>query len=57
MKVTRVGLDIAKQVFRVHGVDARGVQSVRRQLARAKVLEFLASHPFARDAIPDSCDN
>ena len=45
MKVTRVGLDIAKQVFQAHGVDARSVPSVRRQLARAKVLEFFATLP------------
>jgi hypothetical protein len=45
MKVTRVGLDIAKQVFRVHRVDARSVPSVRRQLSRAKVLEFFMQLP------------
>lgn len=42
MKITRVGLDIAKQVFQVHGVAERGQAVVRRQLARAKVLEFFA---------------
>jgi hypothetical protein len=45
MKVTRVGLDIAKQVFQAHGVDARGVPSVRKRLARAKVLEFFVTLP------------
>ena len=45
MKVTRVGLDIAKQVFQAHGLDARGVTSVRKRLARAKVLEFFAQLP------------
>ena len=45
MKVTRVGLDIAKQVFQVHGVDERGVTSMRRQLSRAKVLEFFVQRP------------
>lgn len=45
MKVTRVGLDIAKQVFQVHGVDSRGVATVRKQLARARVLEFFAQLP------------
>lgn len=40
MKITRVGLDIAKQVFQVHGVDEQGKVRVNRQLARAKVLEF-----------------
>src|ERR1700730_11216523 len=45
MKITRVGLDIAKQVFQVHGVDERGKARVCRQLARAKVLEFFAQLP------------
>lgn len=45
MKITRVGLDIAKQVFQVHGVDERGKAQVRKQLARAKVLEFFAQLP------------
>jgi transposase len=45
MKITRVGLDIAKQVFQVHGVDEHGKARVRKQLARAKVLEFFAQLP------------
>jgi transposase len=45
MKITRVGLDIAKQVFQVHGVDERGKVGVRKQLARAKVLQFFAQLP------------
>ena len=45
MKITRVGLDIAKQVFQVHGVDEHGKVRVRKQLARAKVLEFFAQLP------------
>jgi transposase len=45
MKVTRIGLDIAKQVFQVHGVDERGNTRVRKQLPRAKVLEFFAQLP------------
>jgi transposase len=45
MKITRVGLDIAKQVFQVHGVDEHGKPRVRKQLRRAKVLEFFAQLP------------
>lgn len=45
MKITRVGLDIAKQVFQVHGVDEHGKAKARRQLPRAKVLEFFAQLP------------
>jgi transposase len=43
MKVTRVGLDIAKDVFEVHGVNEQGKVIVRRQLRRARVLEFFAN--------------
>jgi transposase len=32
--VTTIGLDIAKSVFQVHGVDAQGMVVVRRQLRR-----------------------
>jgi transposase len=45
MKITRVGLDIAKQVFQVHGVDEHSKVTVRKQLARAKVREFFAQMP------------
>jgi transposase len=45
MMITRVGLDIAKQVFQVHGVDERGRARLRKQLARAKVLEFFVQIP------------
>ena len=45
MKITRVGLDIAKQVFQVHGIDEHGKARVGKQLARAKVLEFFAQLP------------
>jgi transposase len=45
MKTTRVGLDIAKEVFQIHGVDENGKSRLRKQLARAKVLEFFAQLP------------
>jgi transposase len=38
--VTTIGLDIAKSVFQVHGVDAAGQVVVRRQLKRRAVLAF-----------------
>lgn len=42
---TRCGVDIAKQVFQVHGVDERGVVQVRKSLPRGRVLEFFAQVP------------
>ena len=39
-RVTTIGLDIAKSVFQVHGVDAIGNVVIRRQLKRRYVLAF-----------------
>ena len=44
-RVTTVGLDIAKSVFQVHGVDAAGNVIVRRQLKRRHVLTFFQKLP------------
>src|SRR3984957_8586975 len=38
--ITTIGLDIAKSVFQVHGVDANGQVVIRRQLKRRYVLAF-----------------
>jgi transposase len=48
MEVTRIGLDIAKNVFQVHGVDAHDKVVVRKQLSRSKVLPFFAQLPACR---------
>jgi transposase len=42
MKVTTLGIDLAKSIFRLHGVDAHGVAVLRRQLTRKQLLPFLA---------------
>jgi hypothetical protein len=43
--ITTIGLDIAKSVFQVHGVDAEGNVVVRRQLKRRYVLTFFQRLP------------
>ena len=43
--VTTIGLDIAKSVFQVHGVDAAGQVVIRRQLKRRVVLAFFQKLP------------
>jgi transposase len=43
--IATIGLDIAKSVFQVHGVDAAGQVVVRRQLKRRQVLAFFAKLP------------
>ena len=45
MEVITIGLDLAKNVFQVHGADAAGAVVFRRQLRRGKVLEFFAKQP------------
>ena len=40
MQITTIGLDIAKNVFQVHGIDAAEKVVVRKQLRRRQVLEF-----------------
>src|SRR6516225_3424144 len=44
-EVSTVGLDIAKSVFQVHGVDADGAVVMRKRIGRAKLLEFFAALP------------
>jgi len=44
-EVTTIGLDLAKQVFQVHGVDAKGATVLRKQLRRAQVLGFFSRLP------------
>ena len=43
--ITTIGLDIAKSVFQVHGVDATGQEVIRRQLKRRSVLTFFQKLP------------
>jgi transposase len=48
-EVSTIGLDIAKSVFQIHGVDRNGEVAIRKRVSRAKLLEF-----FRRSAIvPD----
>ena len=44
-RVTTIGLDIAKSVFQLHGVDAAGTVVIRRQLKRRYVLAFFEKLP------------
>lgn len=44
-EIAVVGLDLAKNVFQVHGVASDGAVLVRRQLRRAQVLDFFRALP------------
>ena len=43
MKITTIGIDLAKTVFQVHGVDEHGKAGLRKQLKRKDVLSFFAN--------------
>jgi transposase len=45
MEVTTVGLDLAKHVFQVHGVNAEGAIVLRKALRRGQMLPFFAKLP------------
>jgi len=44
-EVITIGLDIAKAVFQVHGIDGVGAVVIRKRVSRAKMLEFFADLP------------
>src|SRR3954453_5266909 len=50
-QVSTVGLDLAKNVFPVHGASATGAVVFRRKLRREQVLAFFASQPPCRVAL------
>jgi transposase len=44
-EVSTIGLDIAKSVFQVHGIDGLGAVVIRKRISRAKMLEYFADLP------------
>lgn len=45
MKVTTAGIDLAKNVFQVHGVDEHGKTVIRKQLKREQMAQFFGNLP------------
>jgi len=43
MKITTIGVDLAKEVFQIHGVNAHGKTMLRKQLRRNKMTKFFAN--------------
>jgi transposase len=43
MKITTIGVDLAKAVFQIHGVDERGKVAARKQLKRAEMSKYFAN--------------
>jgi transposase len=44
-EVSAIGLDLAKNVFQVHGADVSGAVVFRTKLRRGRLLEFFAGQP------------
>ena len=44
-EISTIGIDLAKSVFQLHGVDAAGRAVLRRQLRRSQMLEFFQRLP------------
>ena len=45
MQATTIGIDVAKNVFQLHGVDSRGRVVLRKRLVWEKLLAFVANLP------------
>ena len=52
--VTRVGVDLAKSVFQVHGVDASGAKIFTKKLRRSRFLEFFRGLPLC-EVVMEAC--
>ena len=44
MHITTLGIDVAKNVFQLHGVDARGRAVLSRRVKRGQLLQAVASY-------------
>jgi len=53
--IATIGLDIAKSVFQVHGIDAEGTVVLRRQFKRRYVLAFFQKPPPCLVGIDHVC--
>ena len=42
-EITTIGIDLAKNIFQLHGVDRHGKTSLKKTVSRAKLLETLAN--------------
>jgi len=43
MKITTIGIDLAKELFQIHGVDSQGKTVLRKQLRRNEMAKFFAN--------------
>jgi len=43
MKITTIGIDLAKNIFQIHGVDTHGKAALRKKLKRAEMSPYFAN--------------
>ena len=55
MNIKTIGLDIAKNVFQLHGVDVNGKTVLRKQLKRDKFCRVHLMHQLVRKTHPTDC--
>jgi len=48
MDIAVLGIDLAKNIFQLHGVDARGNIVLRKKLSRSQLLSFVVNLPHCR---------
>jgi transposase len=53
-EITTIGLDLAKHVFQVHGIDAQGTTVLRKRLRRGQVLAFFSRSKQAPSSTPNA---
>jgi hypothetical protein len=53
LQITTIGLDIAKNVFQVHGIDAAEKVIIRKQLRRGQVMAFFEALAQVREGIKE----
>jgi len=54
MKITTIGIDLAKEVFQIHGVDERGKVLVHKQLKRKEMAKYFANLEPCLPGVPGS---
>ena len=48
MEISVLGIDLAKKVFQLHGVDAAGKECLTKKLSRGELLRFIGRSPWSR---------
>src|SRR3990167_7594092 len=53
-KVTLLGIDLAKNIFQLHGVNQEGLKPLKKKVKREQLMEFIANYP-ASTIVMEAC--